>query len=447
MIRMYVKLAIKVLGRSPFFTGVSLFGISFTLAVLMLMIAYLQSQFGSRAPMGNADRLVFMQQLEQRALKKDTIWQVDSSLVAGVWVTDSTPDVQERSNWTSISGFSLDFLENYFSEARLTTAEKVSLIQTWGSYDLFHNNKKIQLSAVHVDGRYFEIFDFELLEGRLLNAADVEARAMHVVLTDEMAEQYFGVRTGVVGRTIEIDNSTFEVKGLVRKARVNNDYVNADAFIPLSYLSRDREKNGHFGPFAAVALSRTSDTQATLDEISSVTSTIPFLDPSQNNGAEFNFMKVHAQNHFQYNALAFFYSQDPQESARWFLIAITALITLFCGVPLLNLVNLNVSRVVDRSAEIGVRKAYGANASNILWQFIFENIILTLIGGSIGLLLTFMLMYWANKYRWLGEVALWPDLQFFAISLLVAIVFGILSGYVPARRIARSPIAQSLKNA
>ena len=76
--------------RNPFFTAVSLFGISFTLAVLMLMVSYLQNQFGANAPLSNADSLIYFKQLEQQEIYQDTVWQIDSSLVDGIWQMDST---------------------------------------------------------------------------------------------------------------------------------------------------------------------------------------------------------------------------------------------------------------------------------------------------------------------------------------------------------------------
>ncbi|MFM1931535.1 MAG: hypothetical protein RL226_838, partial [Bacteroidota bacterium] len=60
MLKANLKLAIRVLKRSPFFTAISLFGISFTLAGLMLIVAFLQNQFGNNAPLGHADDLVYL---------------------------------------------------------------------------------------------------------------------------------------------------------------------------------------------------------------------------------------------------------------------------------------------------------------------------------------------------------------------------------------------------
>jgi putative ABC transport system permease protein len=62
---------------------------------------------------------------------------------------------------------------------------------------------------------------------------------------------------------------------------------------------------------------------------------------------------------------------------------------LFMLLPALNLVNLNSSRIMERSSEIGVRKAFGATSSTLALQFIVENIVLTLLGGALGLILAY----------------------------------------------------------
>ena len=61
---------------------------------------------------------------------------------------------------------------------------------------------------------------------------------------------------------------------------------------------------------------------------------------------------------------------------------------LFMALPALNLVNLSLSRILERASEIGVRKAFGASSRTLVGQFLVENVILTLLGSLIGLILT-----------------------------------------------------------
>lgn len=439
-------MAWRVLRRNPFFTAVSLFGISFTLAILMLMVAWFQNQLGNHPPLSNSSGLVYLRQLQQKQIQQDTIWKLDSTRVNNTWKVDSTRDIVNNSNWTSQSGFSKDFLTKYFSTEKLTTARQVSIMSQWSSYDVFTNNRKYNMQARHIDAAYFQIFDFELVAGRVFSASDIEQRALNIVMTTDMAQQYFGNTSKAVGEQLFFDNNTFTVIGIVKGARTNNSFLNGDIFLPISYLNPDKEDYGYFGGFAAVVHSKKNDTEATLAEIDKITTTIPFLDPARSGGANFNYMKVMAYDHLQLAALNYVYDEDANKSKQKVLLLVGVLLSLFTLVPMLNLVNLNVSRIMDRAAEIGVRKAFGASAAQIRMQMIFENVVLTLLGGLIGWVIALVLMTLINENRWLDALQLSFNFTVYGISLLLTIFFGVVSGILPANRIARSPIVQALKN-
>ena len=57
---------------------------------------------------------------------------------------------------------------------------------------------------------------------------------------------------------------------------------------------------------------------------------------------------------------------------------------LFITLPTMNLVSINLSRIMERASEIGVRKAFGASSRTLVGQFVMENVVLTVIGGAIG---------------------------------------------------------------
>jgi putative ABC transport system permease protein len=119
---------------------------------------------------------------------------------------------------------------------------------------------------------------------------------------------------------------------------------------------------------------------------------------------------------------------------------------MLLGLPALNLVNLNVSRILERASEIGVRKAFGAPVSTLLWQFIVENVFITLIGGVIALILSIGVIYLINQSGWIAYADLTINLNVLAISLLVCLVFGFLSGVLPAFRMAKLSIVTVLKS-
>jgi putative ABC transport system permease protein len=92
-----------------------------------------------------------------------------------------------------------------------------------------------------------------------------------------------------------------------------------------------------------------------------------------------------------------------------------------------------------------VRKAFGASSKTILFQFVFENIILTIIGGIIGFALALILIYVINDSQVLEDTLLRFNYTVFLYSLVICLFFGILSGLIPAWRMSRVHIVAALK--
>ena len=89
--------------------------------------------------------------------------------------------------------------------------------------------------------------------------------------------------------------------------------------------------------------------------------------------------------------------KDP-ESQVWRLVVLLAVLAaLFALIPTVNLVNINISRIMERASEIGVRKAFGAPARTLVGQFLVENILLTVLGGLLGLVMSFFVIRALNE--------------------------------------------------
>jgi putative ABC transport system permease protein len=71
--------------------------------------------------------------------------------------------------------------------------------------------------------------------------------------------------------------------------------------------------------------------------------------------------------------------------------------------------------------------------------------VLTLIGGVLGLAIALGLMALINEYQWLNQLRLFVNFKVFFASLGVTLIFGVLSGYLPARKMAKASIVESLK--
>ena len=128
-----------------------------------------------------------------------------------------------------------------------------------------------------------------------------------------------------------------------------------------------------------------------------------------------------------------------------FIAIISLIVFLFMLMPTINLVNINVSRIMERSSEIGVRKAFGASSGTLIGQFLVENIFLTLIGGLIGFLLSVVVLEIIADSGVIPYAQLGLNWRVLAIGMGLTIVFGIISGVYPAYKMSKLQAVEALK--
>ncbi len=122
-------------------------------------------------------------------------------------------------------------------------------------------------------------------------------------------------------------------------------------------------------------------------------------------------------------------------------ISIVAALSLFIGgVGIMNIMLLNVT---ERMHEIGVRKAIGASSRQILWQFMFEAAVLSLLGGVIGILVSLSVIGLLHAYTDFNPVISWNAV---AIATGVSLVVGIVFGTAPAVKAARKDPIEALRH-
>jgi putative ABC transport system permease protein len=109
----------------------------------------------------------------------------------------------------------------------------------------------------------------------------------------------------------------------------------------------------------------------------------------------------------------------------------------FLLLPTVNLVNLNLSRILERAPEIGVRKAFGASSLDLVGQFVVENVLLCLIGSLLGLVLAVALLEGVEASGVLPHARFDLNPRVFAYAAALGLFFGALSGALPAWRMSR----------
>jgi putative ABC transport system permease protein len=409
----YIKIAWKVLLRHPFYTFITLFGISLTLTVLMVLTSFLDHLFGSHYPENKRNRSLYV----------GTVVQTDSS-----------------GTTTSSGPASFGFLVKHAKS--LKSAEKVTIFSNFSFSNTYVDGKKIKLNTKYTDSEFWYVTGFEFLEGKPYNDTHIQNGDHVAVITDALRDQYFDTNgETVVGRNIEIENVIYKVIGVVKGSPPTRLYTYSDIYFPYTAPKSNYENKGMRGRFVAIVLAKDqSDMPAVQSEFDSNISRIPKKEIQD--GQRYTVLIVKADKYFDHFVSTF--ARSNSQKVMFYTVA-SLILLMFMGLPAINLVNVNVSRILERASEIGVRKAFGAPSKALLWQFIIENIFITFIGGVFAIILSSIVISFINSSGWIAYADLTINVPVFAISIAVCLLFGFLSGVLPAFRMSKLKIVDALK--
>ena len=412
MLTNYIKIAWKVLLRHPFYTFITLFGISFTLTVLMVLTSFLDHLFGSHYPENKRSRSLYIA----------TVLRTDSAQTS-----------------TSSGPASFKFLKEHAKT--LKTPEKVAVMSNFSFSNTYSHGKRIKLNTKYTDSEYWDVTDYDFIEGKPYNQTNIDNSDHVVVITDHLRDEYFGdIGESVVGKNIEIESIPYRILGVVKGSPPTRIYTYGDVYFPYTAPKSNYESGGLQGRYVAIVLAKDpADFPAIQAEFADRVARLPRSVVREGN---YNMLTIRAEKYFDHFLNTF--ARGDARRATFFSLA-ALIVLMFMGLPAVNLVNVNVSRILERASEIGVRKAFGAPSKALLWQFIIENIFITFIGGAFALIFSWIIIKLINDAGWIAYSDLTINPTVFLISIVVCLAFGLLSGALPAFRMSKIKIVDALK--
>jgi putative ABC transport system permease protein len=412
MLLSYLKIAWKVLLRRKFFTFISLFGISFTLMILLVVYAFYDHTVGAHTPEKKVDRLLFINRATL-SFKND--------------------------NGSNNGTISYSFLERYVRPLR--TPEKVSISTYFSSTAAYVGNQKLDVDLKYTDGQFWQVLDFDFVAGRPYTLSEVQNGAHVAVINERTCRAYFGTTSSVLGKTIETDRVRYQVVGVVKDVPGMRFNSYADMWAPISTSTQDAKDPNYFGNCMAIVLARTpADIAAVQAEFNQVVNQVPVPDPKKHEK-----LHVYAGTLLSSTVRWFNNNSKPDDGVAELMGKVALVTLLFMLLPALNLINVNVSRILERSSEIGVRKAFGATSGTLIRQFLVENVFLTLLGGMLGLVLASVVLHIIDSSGFIPYTTLTLNPRIFAGGLLLSLLFGVLSGVYPAYKMSKLHPVQALK--
>ena len=295
--------------------------------------------------------------------------------------------------------------------------------------NLRYQSKVIEVQVLGSSAPLLALHKLQLEQGRFLSAGDIEESKRVCVLGSGIRQRLFPFEQAL-GKSIRIGEQWFRVVGLM-KSRDSKQvreipgeyYYNQKVFIPYSVMMLNRAQ------------------QASIDRIDIAVSQSANL-RSVANGVDRILTRLHYRMRDYRVTIPGDLLRHEQESKRVFNLILfwSALLSLIVGG--VGIMNVMLATVMERTMEVGLRRALGASRVHIVQQFVTETVLLTLSGGVLGILLgSIAAIFISSMLGWQVMISMQAVLLGVSISVLTGIVFGMY----PAMRAAWLDPIQALR--
>ena len=432
MYKVYLRQAMQMLRQNKFFSTIYITGTGLAITMVMVLAILYYFRTGNIAPETNRDRMLVIQ--HGKILNKVEGQGNGSSRLSYPTIKECFYSMQTPEAVTAI----------------LPIGEQTEFIQTPGSDEVYNG------LVMGTDVTFWKIFQFRFLAGKPYTEEEFTSGIRKAVVSESLARRLFNT-SDATGKTFLLNFEEYQVSGVVEDVPSIAQFCYAEMWIP--FTNRPSQIQGSkwcdfiLGHMQLYILAKKSgDFDAIRRE------------------AEENCRRYSA-NIPQYN---FVLNEQPDTVLRAWLrtnsfsspefmkvfIQIFSVVLLLLLVPSINLTGMTASRMKKRMEELGIRKAFGAQNRTLLLQILYENLLLTLLGGLIGLLISYGLIFilkgWLlGNYDWDGSsltasIDLSPGMlinpAIFGYTLIFCLVLNLMSALVPAWRALRRPIVDALND-
>ena len=429
----YFKQAWNLIKQERLFSAIYIVGTGLAITTVMALSITLYIKFANIYPESNRDRML---------------------------VVNGAGELNKNNKGLWASCLSLKAIKACFLPIESAEAVTAMLIPFASRNDAVQPEGKLRdeipVTVKYIDPRFWTVFPFRFVEGKTFSEAEFNSAMPVAVISRSMAKKLFGSDVGVEGRSVSLNFKQYRISGVVRDASFATHRMYGDLYVPYTI----KEKNDHGGgpegslgamqafilaPSAGEVEKVREETLLRVEQYSSTLRDVTF--------SIFNQPDTHWKSTFRMGG-----NHEPDYKSIIIQYALIFLALLL--VPAVSLSGMAESRMERRTAEMGVRRAFGAPRGTLIGQIITENFLFTIMGGALGLALSYFLVYFgsgwilqlgANSYYLTPEgidVAITPAMLFnptvFGVSLGVCFILNLLSSVIPAWQAARRPIVDSL---
>ena len=418
----YFRQALAMMREERLFSSIYIVGTALAIAFTMVMAVVYYAKLADIAPEVHRSRTVYVKGMVKRSVQDTLRWQ--------------------HANYTA------DQVKEWLY--KLKSAEVVSATINASRYTSDRqylkcdNHKLVSVVTRMVDANFFKVYQFSFVYGRPFTQEEclnennyIEHATMPAIISRDIAEKAFGKDVDPVGKTLNY-GFLIRIVGVIEPT----SSIMEESFGQL-FLALDQEAEQ-----VIVVLKEGCTVKDLEKELAEIARRRSVSDKDWDYFLH-GVVHPHAQMKMSDEGVA-----QPWSSILKSLFPKVFVLLL---VPALNLSGLVAARMRRRVAEMGVRKAFGATRRTLLTQVISENLVLTLCGGIVGLLITWLLLYvfrsWlffavGNTAFTLPEPTVAGEMLFspliFVIGLAVCIVLNLMAALIPAWLSLRNPIVESM---
>lgn len=318
------------------------------------------------------------------------------------------------------------YMKDPFTQEDIEALKKIpevkNVVATNSSlYETRFKEETIDTTVFGINQAYLEVNELQIEKGRAFTEADFLGGRRVGIISAQMAEDLFS-NEQPIGEVVWINGQPIEIIGILEKASGLFAFEGSEIYMPW---------NTYRNAFGVNSYNQVTLQVKSADEIKAAGEQAEQILNSLHNTEE------------SYQVINF---EEIAEGIGKITRIMTMIIGSIAGISLLvggiGVMNIMLVSVTERTREIGIRKALGATRGQILTQFLIESITLTIIGGSIGILLG------AGAASLVSMFAGWPSLISWQVvlgGLLFSMVIGILFGMLPANKAARLDPIESLR--
>jgi putative ABC transport system permease protein len=290
-------------------------------------------------------------------------------------------------------------------------------------------NVNLSSQIVGTWANWAEVNNWETEQGRFMTQGEADGRRRVVVLGSELSKQLFPASVDPVGAEIRIRGIPFEVIGVFKEKGSGGGFGNPDeqAWIPLSTSQ-----------WRVFGTDRLSNIQVQVANDNLITAAMAEIESHLRRQHR---LRPDAESDFQISSQTQFLEvlQESQQTFTYLLAGIAAVSLLVGGIGIMNIMLVSVT---ERTREIGIRKSIGATRGSVQLQFLIEAVVLSCLGGALGIALAWVASdQLSASFGWTMVIPPNAVVLSFGFAALIGIIFG----FYPAVRASRLDPIEALR--